>query len=212
METVTLFLETFAGFFAVMDPIGAVPVLIVITASNTNAERRRMVRRAAITAFLVLAFFGLTQLWLFRFFGFTMGAFRVAGGLFLFVVAFDMLTAQLTGARQTKEEEREGVEKADVSITPLAVPLLAGPAMITGVILALAQARALGERLVIGAAVLAVCVASWAVLRASDHIHRWLGATGIKVVSRMMGLLLAAMAVQFLAEGLIELFPVLRGG
>lgn len=209
MALVTLFVKTFVGFFAVMDPIGAIPVFIAMTASNTLRERRHMVRRAAVTAFVVLAFFGITQMWLFRFFGFTMGAFRVAGGLFLFIIAFEMLTAHTTGARQSDEEKSEGVEKPDISITPLAVPLLAGPATIAGVVLAFGQARTLAQYLVVALALVAVCVSSWLILRGSDRVNAFLGTSGTKIVSRMMGLILAAMAVQFTAAGMIELFPVL---
>jgi multiple antibiotic resistance protein len=209
MALLTLFFKTFVGFFAVMDPIGVVPLFIVMTQNNTEPERRSMVRRAAIAAFFVLLFFGVTQMWLFGFFGFTMGAFRVAGGLFLFLIAFEMLSAHVTAAKQTEEEKSEGVEKPDISIAPLAVPLLAGPATIASVVLAFGQADTVLEYLVVGLAVLLVCAASWAILRVSGRIQKLLGTTGINVVSRMMGLLLAAMAIQFVANGLLELFPVL---
>ncbi len=209
MTLLALFVKTFAGFFAIMDPVGAIPLFVAMTATNTEAERRAMVRRAIITAFSVLAFFAVTQMWLFRFFGFTMGAFRVAGGMFLFIIAFEMLTAKSTGDRNSVEETSEGVSKQDVSITPLAVPLLAGPATITGVILAVGQARGALQHLAVVVALVAVCAAAWLVLRASTRLNAWLGATGTKIIHRMMGLILGAMAVQFTAEGLIELFPVL---
>jgi multiple antibiotic resistance protein len=212
MALLALFVKTFAGFFAVMDPIGAVPVFIAMTMRNTDTERRSMVRRASVTALVVLAFFGATQMWLFGFFGFTMGAFRVAGGLFLFIIAFEMMTAHATGARQSSEEQSEGEEKTDVSITPLAVPLLAGPATITGVVLAFSQARGVAQHTAIALALVCVCVACWLVLRASTRVHAFLGTSGTKVISRMMGLILAAIAVQFAATGLGELFPVLGRG
>jgi multiple antibiotic resistance protein len=209
MTLLVLFFKTFVGFFAVMDPIGSIPVFVIMTDNNTETERRSMVKRASITALGVLLFFGITQMWLFNFFGFTMGAFRVAGGLFLFLIAFEMLSAQFTGAKQSHEEQKEGVEKPDISLTPLAVPLLAGPATIASVVLAFSQAKGLWQYLAVGVATLAVCVASLFILQASSRIQRLLGMTGIKVVSRMMGLILAAMAIQFVADGLSELFPIL---
>jgi len=212
MTLLALFVKTFAGFYAIMDPVGSVPLFVAMTATNTEQERRAMVRRAILTAFGVLAFFGLTQMWLFRFFGFTMGAFRVAGGLFLFIIAFEMLTAKATGDRHSDEETSEGVSKHDVSITPLAVPLLAGPATITGVILAFGQARGPLQHVAVAVALVTVCAAAWLTLRASTRLNAWLGATGTKIISRMMGLILGAMAVQFTAEGLVELFPVLGKG
>jgi multiple antibiotic resistance protein len=209
MILITLFLKTFVGFFAVMDPIGVIPVFIVMTTTNTERERALMARRSTVAALLVLLFFGVTQMWLFNFFGFTMGAFRVAGGLFLFLIAFEMMTAQLTGARQSEEEKSEGVEKPDISITPLAVPLLAGPATIASVVLAFSQAKSVSGLIAVGAATVAVAFVTWLILRGSGRIQKLLGTTGIKVVSRMMGLVLAAMAIQFVAEGLSELFPIL---
>ena len=209
MALLSLFVKTYVGFFAVMDPIGAIPVFIAMTGGNTELERRGMARRASVTAFVVLAFFGVTQMWLFRFFGFTMGAFRVAGGLFLFIIAFEMLTAHATGARETAEERREGEEKPDISLTPLAVPLLAGPATIAGVVLAFGQARGPLQTLSVSLALVGVCVTTWLLLRASARINALLRTSGTRIVSRMMGLLLAAIAVQFAAAGLLELFPVL---
>ena len=211
MTLITLCFKTFVGFFAVMDPIGSIPVFVIMTNNNTEPERRSMVKRASITALGVLLFFGITQMWLFDFFGFTMGAFRVAGGLFLFLIAFEMLSAQFSSAKQSREEEQEGVEKPDISITPLAVPLLAGPATIASVVLAFSQARGFWQYIAVGVATVLVCVVSWLILRASSRIQKLLGMTGIKVVSRMMGLILAAMAIQFVADGLTELFPVLAG-
>jgi len=210
MVYVSLFVTTFFGFFAVMDPIGAVPLFIVMTENNTEAERCQMTRRATVAALLVLLFFGITQMWLFSFFGFTMGAFRVAGGLFLFLIAFEMLTAHTTGAKQSEEEKSEGVEKTDISITPLAVPLLAGPATIASVVLAFGKAQNFIGTLTVTLAVVGVCVATYGILRISGRVQRLFGNTGIKVVSRMMGLILAAMAIQFAADGLAELFPALR--
>ncbi len=207
MALIALFIKTYVGFFAVMDPIGAIPVFIAMTTANTEVERHGMARRATVTAFLVLAFFGVTQMWLFRFFGFTMGAFRVAGGLFLFIIAFEMLTAHATGARETAEERTEGQEKPDISLTPLAVPLLAGPATITGVVLAFGQARGPLQTLSVTLALVGVCVSTWLLLRASTRINALLRTSGTKIASRMMGLILAAMAVQFAAAGLVELFP-----
>ena len=209
MSVLALFLKTFLGFFAVMDPIGALPVFIGMTAANSEAQRRAMVLRASVAAFFVLLFFGLTQLWIFHFFGFTMGAFRVAGGLLLLRLSFEMLAARLGGARQSEEEEAEGLEKADISLTPLAVPLLAGPATITSVVLAFGQAKHVLDYATVCAAVVLVCAASWITLRGAARLSALLGTTGIKVVSRMMGLILAAMAIQFVAEGLIDLFPIL---
>lgn len=212
MAVMTLFVKTFVGFFAVMDPVGAIPLLVFMTANNTTTEKHAMVRRATLTAFVVLAFFGLTQTWLFSFFGFTMGAFRVAGGLFLFVIAFEMLTARATGARQSDEECSEGESKTDISITPLAVPLLAGPATITAVVLAFAQAHGGSQHFAVSLALVLVCLASWFLLRGANRLQSFLGTSGTKVISRMMGLILGAMAVQFMAAGLIELFPVLGRG
>jgi multiple antibiotic resistance protein len=211
MALAALFLKTFFGFFAVMDPIGAIPIFIAMTVTNSEPERRSMVMRASLTALGVLLFFAVSQMWIFNFFGFTMGAFRVAGGLLLFLIAFSMLSAHEAGARQSEEEKSEGVEKDDISITPLAVPLLAGPATIASVVLAFGQARSVSQHSTVILSLLAVCVASWLILRGASRLSTLLGTSGIKIVTRMMGLILAAMAIQFVAEGLWDLFPVLAG-
>jgi multiple antibiotic resistance protein len=210
LETVIFFFKTFASIFAVMDPVGAVPLIVALTAKNTEKERLAMIRRGVVTAFFVLMFFGLAQLWLFSLFGFTLGAFRVAGGLFLMLIAFEMLTAKTAGERQSTEERQEGLQKEDISITPLAIPLLAGPATITNVVLTFGNSSGLANTLLATGAVALVCLSSWVVLRAAPAINRLLGATGVKVVTRMMGLILAAMAVQFVADGVAHMFPILR--
>ncbi len=202
-----LFFKTFVGFLAVMDPVGAIPIVIGMTPHNTEEERRRMILRACIIACIVLLFFGATRMWLFSFFGFTLAAFKLAGGLVLLLLSFDMLNAKETTSKNSTAEENEGYAKADISITPLAIPLLSGPAMITTVILAFGDAPDATHTVIVLVATLAVCLASWLILRAGTAISHFLGATGIKIVTRTMGMLLASMSIQFCADGLLQLFP-----
>lgn len=204
---ILLTLKTVISFLAVMDPVGAIPIFIGITPHNTEEERRHMVTRACIVTLLVLLFFAFTRNWLFNFFGFTLAAFKLAGGLVLLLLSYDMLNAKEAGAKNSTEEEDEGYAKDDISITPLAIPLLAGPAMITTVILGFGEAPDWQHSLVVGISIVLCTFASWLILRASSYISRFLGATGIKFVTRTMGMLLASIAIQFCADGLLTLFP-----
>lgn len=208
---ILLLVKTVFSILAVMDPIGAIPIFIGITPHNTEDERRRMVTRACVVTCVVLLFFGFTRTWLFEFFGFTLGAFRLAGGLVLLILAFDMLNAKEAGSKNSTEEADEGYAKDDISITPLAIPLLAGPATITSVILGFGEAPDWQHSAVVWASIIVACIICWVTLSASSYLSRILGATGIKFVTRTMGMILASIAIQFCADGIKDLFPVIKG-
>lgn len=192
-----------------MDPIGAIPVFVIMTARHSPSEQNSIIHRALLTTLAVLAFFGFAHAWIFNFLGFTMGAFRAAGGFFLFFLAFEMLMTRSTWLRRNTSENEGGISKIDIAITPLAIPLLAGPATITAVVLAFSKAQGYMQNIIIAIALIMVCATTWVLLRIANRIHNYLGQSGTKVVTSMMGLILGAIAVQFMAEGLLELFPAL---
>ena len=196
----------FVTFFVVIDPVGVVPIFAGLTARHTSAERRRTAIRGVLIATGVLLAFALGGQWLLGHLGVGLPAFRIAGGILLLLLSIDMLMARPSGLRSTTPpEESEAQEREDVSVFPLAIPLLAGPGAMTSVVLLLGAAS--GDA-VLQAAVLAVMagvLASTLVLfLAADRIIRILGVTGINVVSRVMGVLLAALAVQFVVDGVRE--------
>jgi len=191
----------FGSLFAVLNPFATIPPFLAMTASNTTGERRAMAQRACMIAAGVLLVFSLTGLSILTFFGVSVPAFQVAGGLVLIRVAFDLLQGGRS-LKISKEERIEGEQKDDISITPLGVPILCGPATITTGILVSSEATTWLHTGVLIAVVLVNYGAIFAALRlATDHLHR-LGETPIKISSRLMGLILVGVAVQFVVDGL----------
>ena len=189
------------SLLAVLNPLATVPLFLAMTATNTVAERRAMAKRAATLAFAVLSTFALLGLRLLSFFGVGAPAFQIAGGLVLIRVAFDLVHGG-GAVKVTPEERAEGTRKEDISVTPLAVPLLCGPATITAAILVSSQAESVVDLGVLLATIALIYFSLYFLLRfASDYSHR-VGDTTIKVSSRLMGLMLIAVGVQFVLEGI----------
>jgi multiple antibiotic resistance protein len=198
-------LVTFTSVLFIVDPVAAIPTYLVITQQESPTERRRTARRACIAMTVLLVVFGATGTMLFRAFGITLAAFRTAGGLILWYVAMDMLH----GERRTQEgrdELYEGQIKEDVALTPLAIPMLAGPGAISTAIVLAGQAHGAAQSAVVYASIILTGLLSYVSLRLGEPLLGRLGKTGIRVVTRIMGLILAAVAVQFVFSGVREAF------
>ena len=204
MESVFQFaLVSFTSVLILVDPIAVVPTYLVITQGQSQAQRRLTAARACIAATILLVTFAALGTSIFGLFGITMPAFRIAGGLILWLVAMDMLH----GARTTQEgspEISEATIKDDVAITPLAMPMLAGPGAISTVMVLSGQARTTTQTIVVYGSILLALFIAWVTLRAAEWLVRRMGQTGIRVMTRIMGLLLAAIAVQFVITGARE--------
>jgi multiple antibiotic resistance protein len=193
-------LVTFTSVLFIVDPIAVVPTYLVITQGQTQTQRRVTARRACIAATLLLVVFAAMGRTIFGLFGITMPAFRIAGGLILWLVAMDMLH----GSRSTQEGTAEITEasvKDDVAVTPLAMPMLAGPGAISTVMVLSGQARTVPQTVVVYGSILLALLIAWVTLRAAEQLVLRMGQTGIRVMTRLMGLLLAAIAVQFVITG-----------
>ena len=193
-------LVTFASVLFIVDPIAVVPTYLVITQGQSPTQRRVTARRACVAAAMILVVFALAGSRIFGLFGITMPAFRIAGGLILWLVAMDMLH----GNRSTQEgvaEIAEGRAKDDVAVTPLAMPMLAGPGAISTVMVLSGQAHSTGQTIVVYASIALTLFISWITLRLAERLVKRMGQTGIRVMTRIMGLLLAAIAVQFVITG-----------
>lgn len=199
----------FAVLFSVVDPVSAVPLFLSMTQRDTPAQRRRYARNATITATAVMLFFLAFGQTVFALFSVTLTAFRIAGGLILLIIALDLLKATHTGVRMEKAEAEEGAQKNDISVTPFGIPLLGGPGAISTVMVLASQKPGSAGSINVAVAVLAVGLTIYVSLRASELIHRYLGITGINVMSRLLGLLLLAMAIQFLMDGIGEAVPAI---
>ncbi len=195
----------FTSIFFLVDPFAAIPAFLVMTADESRCDRRRLARRAAITCFLVLSCFALAGSLIFKAFGITMPAFRIAGGLILLLIGLEMLQAKRSHTQEVPAETQEGVQKEDVGVVPLGIPMLAGPGAISTVMVLMGQSLWRWQSLVVLGAILVTALASYSILAGADRVRKFLGETGIRILMRMMGLLLTAIAVQFVLNGLNEL-------
>ncbi len=200
MESLGLFGAFALQLFLIVDPVAGVPVFLAITPRNSPEERRRMAVRGCLAAFLVLLFFLLAGPPLLRYFGIETASVRIGGGILLFVIALEMLYGRPTGTGTSRREERMAGAKRDISITPLAVPLLAGPGAIATCLIFSAQASA-ADWLALPAALATVLAITALLLRRADDLVRWLGDLGTAVLVRIMGLLLAFLSVQYVVDG-----------
>ncbi|BCX81756.1 multiple antibiotic resistance protein [Methylomarinovum caldicuralii] len=199
------YLQAFIGFLAIVNPMGAVPVFLALTSDRSHEERRAIASTAALTVLLVL----LAALWggdvVLRFFGIGIPAFRVGGGLLIILMAIAMLHARQSHAAHTEDEAAEASEREAIGVVPLGIPLMAGPGTISLVIVIAHQVASIMDRLWLSLCVAAVAAIVWIALHLAEPIGSALGVTGLNIMVRIMGLLLAAIGVQILAEGGVAL-------
>jgi multiple antibiotic resistance protein len=195
----------FTSVFILVDPFAAIPAFLVMTADDDTAGRRRMAKRAAWTCLVVLGTFGVAGSWIFRMFGITLPAFEIAGGLILLLIGIDMLQARRSSTQEVEPERQEGAEKEDVGITPLGIPMLAGPGAISTVMVLIGPKPELHHLVPVFGAIAVTSLVSYWVLAGAEMVRRRLGDTGIRILVRLMGLLLTAIAVQFFLNGFTDL-------
>jgi len=198
-----------SSLFAILDPIAVVPAFLAMTANDTPAEKLRMARLACSVAAGVLMLFAAAGNLIFKVMGITLPAFELAGSLLLLRIALDMLSAKRSATRETDEEVAEGAAKEDIAITPLGVPMLAGPGSITTALILFHQAKGAAEVAELFVAIALVCVAAYVILWLVVHGARYLNPLALKLMTRLFGLLLAAIAVQFILNAL-EQTPFFR--
>jgi multiple antibiotic resistance protein len=201
-EHVQFLLLAFSSLIFIVDPIATIPTFLALTADAELNQRRHMAKRAAWTCFLVLSGFAMAGTLIFRMFGITLPAFRIAGGLIMILIGLDMVQARRSQTKETPSETQQAMEKEDVGIIPLGVPMLAGPGSISTVIALMAQSTNWQHSILIIAAVALTAFLSYWTLAAANRLGRRMGATGINILTRFMGLLLMAIAVQFILSGL----------
>jgi multiple antibiotic resistance protein len=193
----------FATAFTIIDPIGMIPMTLAATARVSPQRRNQIVDQAVIVATAIIVFMGVVGRVLLDYLGVTLPAFMIAGGILLFLIAIDMLFARPTRAKRTEDEEREAAAGENPAVFPLAVPMIAGPGTIATVLLLVNLAH--GDRLdllVVTAAYAVALLVTWLCMRGSSLMMRVIGTTGIHVVTRLLGIILAALAVQFVLNGL----------
>jgi multiple antibiotic resistance protein len=199
-----------SSIFFLVDPFAAIPAFLAITAGAERKHQQRMARRGALTCLIVLLTFALAGKLIFRMFGITLPAFEIAGGLILLLIGIDMLEAKRSPTQEASEEAQEGAAKEDAGIVPLGIPMLAGPGAISSVMVLVGSAPTKWQMFAIIAAIAITALASYGVLNGADRLRRLLGETGIRILVRIMGLLLMALAVQFFVNGLTDLGVIAR--
>jgi multiple antibiotic resistance protein len=201
-------LTALAAVFFIVDPFAATPAFLAITAGYSQLRRKQMARRAAITCLVILAVFGTVGKYLFRVFGITLPAFKFAGGLLLLLVALDMLQARRSRTRETPEEQTDACSTEDVGIIPMGIPMLAGPGSISTVMVLVGQAPTWRDAIPVLAGVVVTSAVCYLVLAGATRVEALLGEIGIRVLTRLMGLMLTAIAFQFFVSGLVDLHLV----
>jgi len=201
-----------SSIFFLVDPFAAIPSFLAITAGVDPSRRKRMARKATLTCFIVLTSFALGGQLLFRMFGITLPAFEVAGGLILLLIGLDMLEAKRSATQEASGDTEEAAGKEDAGIVPLGIPMLAGPGAISSVMVLVGQVPNIWhwEMGAILGSILLTCLVSYWVLAGADRVRQVMGETGIRILVRIMGLLLVALAMQFFVNGLTDLGLIAR--
>jgi multiple antibiotic resistance protein len=204
-------LVAFGSLFSIVDPFAAVPIFLALTGDQPRPAQAKTALRATATCFVVLTVFGVAGSFIFSFFGITLPAFKIAGGILLFGVGLEMMRAKRSDTRATHEEALEAETKEDVGLIPLGLPLLSGPGAIATVMVLVGKAHDLAQRVSLFVDIAAVSVITFLTLRSASFVARVFGTTGLNIIGRVMGLILAAVAMQFVIDGVHEAFPGVLG-
>lgn len=199
-DYITIAILYFTSFFTLINPFGVMPVFMTMTAELSEKQRKHTARKAVIVAFLTLLGFAFTGQLLFKFFGISVDSFRIVGGIIFFLVGFDMLQARLGKTKVSENEIKKYVN--DISITPLAIPMLCGPGSITNAIVLMEDSDTFGKKIILVASIFLIMLLSYIVLWSGSKISKFLGETGNKVLMRLMGLIVMVIAVEFFISGL----------
>ncbi|GAC1472666.1 MAG: MarC family protein [Chloroflexota bacterium] len=206
----SFFAQALATIIGVVDPLGIAPIFIALTPGMQHATKLRVMRNAVFVALVILLAFAALGRILLQSLGITLPAFYISGGILLMLIAIDQLFARTSRTRETPEEESEALLSPDISVFPLAIPILSGPGAIATVILYMSLAGTdVGRIVAVLGSIVVALVASYAAMRVSGVVVRLLGATGIHVISRIIGILLAALGVQFVLNGIASYYHIL---
>jgi multiple antibiotic resistance protein len=212
MPNLEFALIAFSMIFFIVDPLGNIPVFLALTEEASPAERNRTARRASIVTLLILLLFAFIGEWILRLFRVTISSFQIAGGILIFIIALSMLQARRSRAKSSPEEEHGRLQQEDISIFPLAIPMLSGPAAITTVMVLINLSASFTQRMIVILAIILTSLCCYFIMKESGRLLRVLRKTGINVLTRLMGLLLAVIAVQFVINGIKTVFTEIASG
>lgn len=204
------FFSSFTALFAIVDPFALIPVFLTMTDRFSPAERKHVCSKAAIVATCILLSFAIAGERIFQLFGISIPAFQIAGGILLLRFGIAQLSAERE--RVKREEESESFERSDISIFPMATPLLAGPGSISTVVIRASTIKTVVDQVIFGLSIVMVFVITYFLLRSAPYLYRLLRRTGLNLLTRIMGIILTAMAVQYIINGLTTVWQQLQAG
>ncbi|MCT4588912.1 MAG: MarC family protein [Carboxylicivirga sp.] len=199
-EILTFGLLTFTSFFTLINPLGTMPIFLTITADLNQEDRTKTAKKASIVSLITIISFAFLGQALFNFFGISVDSFRIVGGVIFFIMGMDMLQARLVKVKVQDEEIKTYVN--DISITPLAIPMICGPGALTNAIIMMEDATSVEKQIVLVISVAIVMLLTFIILYSSSRIIKFLGQTGINVMMRLMGLIVMVIAVEFFFAGI----------
>ena len=208
-DALSFALVAFSSLIVIINPMMVTSVFITLTSNATPEAKRAISRKTTLTAFIVLLAFVISGSLIFKFFSITIGAFQIAGGIILFSVAMGMLHAQTSRTKQTPEEMDEAMSREDIAVVPLAIPIVSGPGAITTVVVLSGETRAIPNMAILFLAIVVSMVIVFVMLRNASSIQKFMGPSGLNITTRLMGLVLAAVAVQFVVHGIASVLPEL---
>lgn len=203
----SLFLKSFVALIAIVNPIGIVPIFLALTTDDSEKERKHTANLSALSVGIILLLAAFAGEAILGFFGIDLPSFRVGGGILVLLMAISMLQAKQSRIRQSPSEAEYAEEKENVAVVPLAIPLMAGPGAISLAIIHGHQAETLQHQFMLGGSIVAVALVALVSLSLAKPIGKALGVTGLNIATRIMGLILASIGVQMIAQGLLKLLP-----
>ena len=204
----TFFILSFSSLFTLINPIGILPIVLSITEGSNNKEYYKIITKAILFSLIILMLFAFMGRLIFSFYGITIHAFKIAGGILFLRTGLDMLYAKTSRTKTTPQEEKEANDIGDISIAPIGIPLIAGPGAITSVMLLSYQANTFNERKLFYLIIIFVLCITYFILKLAKKISKRFGTTGIRIIQRIMGLILMVLAIQFIINGVD---PIVKG-
>ena len=204
------FIKVFVALLAIVNPIGAIPLFLTLTDGQNSFEQHRIIKVATVSLFVIMMVALLVGEFILQFFGIEVPSFRIAGGILILLMSLSMLQGKRSDTKTNDHEKSMAAEKESIAVVPLSIPLLGGPGAISTLILLSHEYHSFAGYLFISLAILVVCLFTFTSLLASPAIAHYVGRPGINIMTRVMGLLLASTAVEFISKGILEIFPGLR--
>tara|TARA_Y100000768_G_scaffold284273_1_gene218812 strand:- start:1261 stop:1896 length:636 start_codon:yes stop_codon:yes gene_type:complete len=195
-------LLSITSLLALINPIGIIPTYIGLLGDHDSEEHKNITYRAILCAFIVLMTFSIMGNLIFNFFGITMDAFRIVGGILFMRIGLDMVESKISRTKSTPKEEKEAESKDEIAYSPLGVPLIAGPGAITSVMILSNQVNSLNEKLLFILSIVICMILTYIALIMGNRLSKKIGTTGIRIIQRLMGIILMVIAIQFIIDGL----------